>query len=211
MFGKRFVARIKGLQKQAIFRIDTKKDYGPIKVLLDKKDRTLRPEWVADEWDRMGYFYASLECGHATASTALKRLNGFTGKNHFYRANREFGRIIRTEYTLNFMSDPNMRKRNRRGLLKGEQIHALARDLKYGHRGKLNNRDWLRQKNSCSNLTLVIACIIYWQAKEIHRIIQTHTLPAHIDLNLLSNISPVSWENIILYGDYILNRKKVRM
>jgi TnpA family transposase len=133
----------------------------------------------------------------------------FSGKNHFYRVNREFGRLIRTEYTLNFMSDPNMRKRNRRGLLKGEQIHALARDLKYGHRGRLHNRDWLQQKNSCSSLTLVIACIIYWQAKEIHRVIQAHTPPEHIDLALLSNISPVSWENVILYGEYILNRNRV--
>ncbi len=48
----------------------------------------------------MGHFYASLESGHATASTALRRLNGFTGKNHFYRANRELGRMVRTEYTL---------------------------------------------------------------------------------------------------------------
>lgn len=210
MFGKRFVPRIRGLQKQAIFRIDTEKDYGPLGVLLQKKDRTLHPEWIADEWDRMGHFYASLESGHVTASTALKRLNGFSGKNHFYRANRELGRIIRTEYTLDFMSDPDMRKRNRRGLLKGEQIHALARDIKYGHRGKLNNRDLLQQKESCSCLTLVIACIIYWQAKEIHRVIQTHTPPKHIDLALLSNISPVSWRNIILYGDYILNRNKVQ-
>lgn len=89
-------------------------------MLLQKKDRTLHPEWVAEEWDRMGHFYASLECRHATAPTALRRLNGFTGKNHFYRANRELGRMIRTEHTLNFMSDPDMRKRNRRGLLKGE-------------------------------------------------------------------------------------------
>lgn len=209
MFGKRFVPRIRGLKKQAIFRIDTEKDYGSLQVLLKKKDRTLHPELIAAEWDRMGHFYASLECGHATASTALKRLNGFSGKNHFYRANRDLGRIIRTEHTLHFMSDPDMRKRNRRGLLKGEQVHALARDIKYGHRGTLNNRDWLQQKNSCSCLTLVLASIIYWQAKEIHRVIQTHTPPEHIDLSLLSNISPISWKNIILYGDYILNKNKV--
>ncbi|PXW89139.1 Tn3 transposase DDE domain-containing protein [Nitrosomonas sp. Nm84] len=102
MYGKRFVPRIRGLQKQAIFRIDTEKDYGPIKVLLEKKDRTLHPEWIAAEWDRMGHFYASLESGHATASTALKRLNGFSGKNHFYRANREFGRKRPTPPSNNF-------------------------------------------------------------------------------------------------------------
>jgi TnpA family transposase len=157
----------------------------------------------------MGHFYASLESGHATASTALRRLNGFTGKNHFFRANRELGRLIRTKHTLDFLSDPDMRRRTRRGLLKGEQIHSLARDIRYGHRGRVNSREWLQQKHACSCLTLVIACIIYWQAKEIHRVIRTHDLPEHIDLDLLSHISPVSWENIILYGDYILNRNKV--
>jgi hypothetical protein len=107
--------------------------------------------------------------------------------------------------------DPEMHKRNRRGLLKGEQIHALARDIRYGHRGTIHSRDWLQQQQACSCFTLVIACIIYWQAKEIHRAIQPHDLPEHIDLDLLNHISPVSWQNIILYGDYILNRNKVKI
>ena len=46
---------------------------------------------------------------------------------------------------------------------------------------------------------------------KIHRIIQTHTPPEDMDLALLSHISPVSWENVILYGDYILNRNKVTL
>lgn len=209
MFGKRFIPRIKGLKNHAIFRIDTEKDYRELSVLLEKRDRTARPEWIAQEWDRMGHYYYSLECGHATASTALRRLNGFTAKNHFYRANRELGRIFRTEYTLDFMSDPEMRQRNRRGLLKGEEIHALARDIRYGHRGKINRHDFMEHHHACNSLTLVTACIVYWQAKEIHRVLQEHTLPEDIDLSLLSHISPVSWHNIILYGDYILNRDKV--
>ncbi len=66
-----------------------------------------------------------------------------------------------------------------------------------------------QREHSCNYLTLVMACIIYWQAKEIHRVIQTHPPPEHIGLKLLSHISPVSWENVILYGDYILNTNKV--
>ena len=212
LLGKRFVPRIKGLHKYAIFRIDTENDYGPLSVLLDKKDRTLHLEWIVDQWDRMGHFYASLESGHVTASTALRRLNGFSGKNHFYRANRELGRLFRTEHMLSFMSDPALRRRNRRGLLKGEQIHALARDIKLGNRGRINKRDWLEQRHSCSCLTLVIACIIYWQAKEINRVIQGFAPEEEgIDISLIQYISPVSWENVILYGDYILNRAKVKL
>ena len=70
-------------------------------------------------------------------------------------------------------------------------------------------RNWLNQKHSHSCLTLGIANIIYWQAKKIHRVIEKYALLEYINLGLLRNISPVSWENIILYGDYILNRNKV--
>jgi len=46
----------------------------------------------------MGQFYASLQSGHTTASIALKRLNSMSQKNEFYRANRELGRIFKTEF-----------------------------------------------------------------------------------------------------------------
>ena len=76
-------------------------------------------DWICEQWDRMGQFYASMGTGHVTASTALKRLVAFSGTNHFYRAIRELGRVFKTEYILQFMSDPLTRQRVRRGLLKG--------------------------------------------------------------------------------------------
>jgi TnpA family transposase len=100
----------------------------------------------------------------SSASTALKRLNSFTDKNHFYRANRELGRIFKTEFILQFLSDPATRKRVRRGLLRGEEIHALARQVAYGKHGVLTTRDLEGQRNTSSCLTLIMACIIYWQA-----------------------------------------------
>jgi len=212
MFGRKFTPRIKALPKHAIFCIDTDKDYGALEPLLNRKERVIHMDWITSQWDRIAHFFASLENGHITASTALRRLNSFSPKNHFYRAVRELGRIFRTEHTLTFMSDPEMRRRNRRGLLKGEQIHALARDIRYGKRGRISNRDWIEQCNSCSCLTMVIASIIYWQAKEINRIVLEH-LPkdGSIDISLLQHISPVSWENLIIYGDYNLDKDKVKL
>ena len=68
-------------------------------------------DWIEDQWDRMGHFYASLVSGPTTASTALKRLTGFSSNNHFYRANRALGRIFKTENILTYMSDPLLRKK----------------------------------------------------------------------------------------------------
>jgi TnpA family transposase len=163
MLGRRFAPRIRGLQHQRIYRIDKTKDYGPLASLVDRWDQTIHMDWICEQWDRIGHFYTSLESGHTTASTALKRLAGYSGKNHFYRANRELGRIFKTEYILQYMSDPMVRGRVRRGLLKGEEVHALARQVAYGKQGRLTTRDLQAQKNTSNCLTLIMACIIYWR------------------------------------------------
>jgi len=212
MLGRRFSPRIRNLKKQRIYRIDTGKDYQSLSPLVEPHDRTIHIDWICDQWDRMGHFYASLESGHATASTALKRLISYSGKNHFYRANRELGRVLKTEHVLRYMSDPLLRQRTRRGLLKGEQIHALARDVGYGKQGRITARDLQGQKNSCSCLTLIMACIIYWQAKEINRVLnECNPELAGVDVSLLEHISPIGWENVILYGEYVLNRDLIQI
>jgi TnpA family transposase len=211
MLGRRFAPRIRGLHKQRIYRIDTALDYGPLTPLVERWDRTIHLDSISEQWDRMGQFYASLESGHTTASTALKRLNAFSGKNHFYRANRELGRVFKTEFILQFLSDPATRQRVRRGLLKGEEIHALARQVAYGKQGVLTARDVEGQRHTSSCLTLIMACIIYWQAKGINRVLlEEDPEGAGVDLSLLEHISPIGWENIILYGEYVLNRNLVR-
>ena len=210
MLGRKFSPRIRGLQKQRIYRIDTEKDYKVLSPLVNRKDRTIKIDWIVEQWDRLGHFYASLENGHVTASTAMKRLNGYSGKNHFFRANRELGRIFKTEHILQYMSDKNLRQKIRRGLLKGEQIHALARDLNYGKRGRLSNGDLQEQKNSCSCMTLILASIIYWQAKEINRVVNECDPAGNgINLKLMEHVSPITWDNVILYGEYVLDRNLI--
>ncbi len=51
----------------------------------------------------------------------------------------------------------------------------------------------------------------YWQAKEISRIIkEQNPEEAGIDIMLLAHISPIAWSNVILYGEYKLNKNIVR-
>jgi TnpA family transposase len=191
MLGRRFCARIRGLGKQRLYRLDAKRDYGPLAGLVGRADRTIDPQVIAEQWDRMGQFYASLESGHTTASVALKRLASCTAKNRFFRANRDLGRIVKTEFLLSYLSEPPLRSRIRKGLLKVEQLHALARDVYYGRRGRINARELHEQMNSCSCLTLILACVIYWQAKEISRVVRwCKPEDDKIDVALLGTSAP---------------------
>lgn len=211
MIGKKLSPRIRGVQHQRLYRIDESKDYGSVASLVSGNDRLIRMNWIEEQWDRMGHFYASLASGHTTASTALKRLTGFSPKNHFYRANRELGRVFKTENILIHMSDPLLRQNKRRGLLKGEQLHQLTRDVAYGKRGRISVSDLQAQRNTCSCLTLIVACIIYWQAKEITQIAASYN--KELDekcLAMLPHISPIGWDNIILYGEYVLDKDLIK-
>ena len=71
----------------------------------------------------------------------------------------ELGRALKTEFVLQYMSEPQLRAKVRRGLLKVEQLHALARAVYYGQRGRIGAREVYDQMNACSCLTLILACI----------------------------------------------------
>lgn len=211
MLGRRFSPRIRGVHRQRMCRIEKERDYGALASLVTGKDQTVKLEHIAEQWDQMGRFYASLESGHTTASVALRRLAGYSSRNRFYKANRDLGRIFKTEFILDYMSKPELRARIRRGLLKVEQMHALARDVFYGRRGRINARELWGQMNSCSCLTLIVACIIYWQAREISRTIRRCDPSAEgLKLAMLRHVSPIEWDNVVLYGQYVLNRRLVR-
>ena len=68
---------------------------------------------------------------------------------------------------------------------------------------------WASGAASC--LLLILAAIIYWQIREIDRVLSKAGSDAD-DLNfeLLSHISPIGWDNVLLYGEYQLNRSLVR-
>ena len=56
-----------------------------------------------------------------------------------------------------------------------------------------------------------LACIVYWQAREISRVLsQCDPLANGVDTSLLEHVSPIEWDNVVLYGQYILDRKLVR-
>ena len=67
------------------------------------------------------------------------------------------------------------------------------------------------QMNSCSSLTLILAAIIYWQAKEIGRVTTTQNPEKDgINTQLLAHISPIEWENVQLYGQYIIDKNLIK-
>ena len=172
MLGRRFCPRIRGVRKQRLYRLDAKRDYGPLAGLVGRADHTIDPQVIAEQWDRMGQFYASLESGHTTASVASNASPRAPPRTASTGPTATWAGFSRPSSCSATSPSRSLRSRIRKGLLKVEQLHALARDVYYGRRGRINARELHEQMNSCSCLTLIIACVIYWQAKEISRVVR---------------------------------------
>ena len=210
-YGKKYSPRIRGIQNHHIYMIDTERYYGSLASLLNHRDSKVNLSVIEKNWIQMAQFYASIEQGKVTASIALRRLLSLSKKNEFYKANLYLGRILKTEHILQHMRDSEYRKRKHRGLLKGEEIHQLARDINYANRGKITARTPKGQIICCNCLTIIMACIIYWQSKELDILINSPEFAEMgFDPQLVEHISPVDWNNIILYGEYVIDRSMIR-
>ena len=57
-----------------------------------------------------------------------------------------------------------------------------------------------------------LASIIFWQAREIERVIaECEPLKDGIDISMLEHVSPIEWENVLLYGEYVIDRDRIQV
>lgn len=102
-------------------------------------------------------------------STLLRRLAAYPRQNALAKALREIGRIERTRFTLDWITDPALRRRSQPGLNKGEARNALARTLFFHRHGEIRDRTCENQRYRASGLNLAVAAVIFWNTVYLAR------------------------------------------
>jgi hypothetical protein len=95
-------------------------------------------------------------------SLLVGKLAGHPRQNHLFVALREIGRIERSLFTLEWLQNPELRRRVTIGLNKGEAHHTLKRAIRFYRRGSVGDRTQLNQDLNAMALNLVVAAIILW-------------------------------------------------
>ena len=132
----------------------------------------------------------------------LRKLGSYPRQNGLAIAAREFGRIERTLFILDWLQNPDLRRRSTAGLSKGKARHALAKAVFFNRLGDFRDRTLDQQRYLASGLNLLTAAIALWNTVYLER--ATHALDNQqpIDSGLLQHLSPLGWEHINLTGDY---------
>jgi len=142
----------------------------------------------------------------------LRKLGSYPRQNGLAGALREFGRIERTLFMLNWLQSVELRRRVHAGLNKGEARNALARAVFFYRLEEIRDRCFEQQRYRASGLNLVTATIVLWNTVYLER--ATHALQGNgqaVDPELLKYLSPLGGEHINLTGDYLWrNSAKIR-
>jgi TnpA family transposase len=139
-------------------------------------------------------------------SARYPKLASRSGRDGLGWALRELGRLERTLFTLQWISDPALRGRVHAGLNKGEARNALARAVFFNKLGELRDRSLESQKKRASGLNLLVAAIILWNTRQLQEALERlatqgqETAPRDLE-----HLSPLRWEHIGLTGDYFWN------
>ena len=103
----------------------------------------------------------SIEAGVVLPSVILRKLAAAEPSNALSRALRVLGRIERTLFTLQWLSDPALRQRSHAGLNKGEASNSLRRAVFFHRQGEIRDRTFENQSFRASSLSLITAAISY--------------------------------------------------
>jgi len=164
---------------------------------------TISVRAVSDHWFELLRLAMSIKTGTVTASLILRKLAAYPRQNGLALALRELGKLERTFFTLQWLQDPELRRRSHVGLNKGEQQNALRRAVFFNRLGEIRDRSYENQRHRASGLNLLVAAIILWNTTYLQRAIDhLRDQEQHPEPGDLAHLSPLGWEHINLTGDY---------
>jgi TnpA family transposase len=200
LLGFRYAPRIRDLKKKRLYTIP-----GVIvpPELVPWVAGPINMKAIQDHWPDILRLVMSIKTGTVTASVILRKLAAYPRQNGLAHALRELGKLERTLFTLDWLQDPELRRRSHVGLNKGEQQNALRRAVFFNRLGEIRDRSYENQRYRASGLNLLVAAIILWNTVYLQRAVdylrKQGIEPGPTDL---AHLSPLGWAHINLTGDY---------
>jgi TnpA family transposase len=206
LLGFRFAPRIRDISELILYSINKPGEYQKIEQIIQGK---INIKIIQENYDDILRLAHSIQTGKVTGSLIMSKLCSYARQNSLATALREMGRIEKTIFILDYISDEPLRRRIQRGLNIGEAINALARIIFFGKRGELRERDLQDQLQRASALNIIINAISIWNTAYLKK--ATDYMKANNLLNekLIKHISPIGWEHINFLGEYSFDLKKI--
>ena len=200
LLGFQFAPRIPDLKHRRLYSFGKPSTYPALEKMIAGR---INVALIRAHWSEILRVVASIRTGTVTASVIMRQLAAYPRQNGVAAALRELGRLERTLFTLNWISEPQLRRETGQELNKGEARNSLARAVFIHRLGEIRDRTYENQQHRASGLNLLVTAIILWNTRYLERAVATLRQTEDVPDSLLAHLSPLGWEHVNLTGDYV--------
>jgi len=203
LLGFEFAPRIKGLGRQQLYAIKSRKHYEAQGYAL-LPERNLREALLHEQWEDLLRFIATIRLKITTASQLFKRLNSYSRQHPLYRALKEFGRGPKTLFILKYVNDLQFRQAIEKQLNKVENANKFSKAVSFGHNQEFIQAEKEDQEIAESCRRLIKNAIICWNYLYLSRLLATEKQEERrMELiEAIQNGSVSTWKHVNLHGEY---------
>lgn len=203
LLGIKLMPRIRNWKDLNFYRPDKETVYEHIDSLF--KD-SIDWDLIRTHWKDLFQVILSIYEGKISSNLILRKLGNYSRKNRLYKTFQEVGRVIRTIFLLQYISDSQLRQQITAATNKAESYNGFSKWFFFGGEEKIGYNDPEEQEKIIKYNSLIANAVIFQNAVDLTEIIQQLKREGYtINREDISALSPYLTEHIKRFGDYVID------
>ena len=204
LLGINLMPRIRNWKKITLYKSSAKIKYKNIDGLFSGK--SINWKLIEESWVEIMDIILAIHKGEITSSIILRKLNSKSKNNNLYKSLQELGRVIRTIFLLEYISNLDLRQQITDTTNKAEGYNGISKWLRFGSEYAIVvSNDSTEQEKAIKYNTLLVNAVILQNLVDISQIIQDLIKQGtEITIQDLMYLSPYKRAHIKRFGEYFL-------
>jgi TnpA family transposase len=207
LLGIKLMPRIRNWQDLTFYRPNKNTIYQHIDSLF--KDPI---DWgrIETHWQDILRIVLSIQAGKISSSVLLRKLGNYSRKNRLYQAFQELGRVVRTVFLLQYISDIQLRQQITAVTNKVEAYHGFAKWFFFGGEGIIAYNDPESQEKIIKYNDLIANAVIFHNAVDLTDVLSNLKREGYLIMrDDVAALSPYMTSHIKRFGDYLIDLETV--
>jgi TnpA family transposase len=203
LLGIKLMPRIRNWQDLTFYRPAKETVYQHIDSLF--KD-SIDWDLIRLHWQDLFQVVLSIYTGKISSATLLRKLGNYSRKNRLYKAFQELGRVIRTVFLLQYISDSQLRQQITAATNKVESYNGFSKWFFFGGNAIIPYNDPEEQEKVIKYNGLIANAVIFHNAVDLTEILSLLQRDGYLlDKEDISALSPYLTQHIKRFGDYVID------
>lgn len=203
LLGIRLMPRIRNWKDLKFYRPSPQAAYKHIDLLFSD---SIDWELLQTHWRDLFQVVLSIKAGKVLPSTLLRKLGNYSRKNRLYQAFRELGRVIRTVFLLQYITDIQLREQITASTNKVEAYNGFSKWFFFGGEGVISENDPEEQEKRIKYNDLVANAVIFQNVVDMTYALRGLKQEGYeIQREDVAALSPYLTRHIKRFGDYVID------